>query len=40
VFERDGDRYFFAQAQMGDATSLAAVRHKEPREKNADGEDE
>ena len=36
VFERDGDRYFFAQAQMaGDTTSLAAVRHKESREKNA-----
>jgi|SRR5690349_864565 len=36
VFERDGDRYVFAQAQLaGDATSLAAVRHKEPREKNA-----
>lgn len=29
VFERDGDRYYFAQAQMaGDATSLAAVRAK------------
>jgi hypothetical protein len=36
VFERDGDRYVFAQAQLaGDTTSLAAVRHKEPREKNA-----
>ena len=36
VFERDGDRYFFAQAQWaGDATSLAAVRHKERGEKNA-----
>jgi hypothetical protein len=36
VFERDGDRYVFAQAQLaGDATSLAAVRHKQPREKNA-----
>ncbi len=30
VFERYGDRYVFAQAQMaGDATSLAAVRAKE-----------
>jgi len=30
VFERYGDRYFFAQAQMaGDETSLAAVRTKE-----------
>jgi hypothetical protein len=29
VFERDGDRYVFAQAQMaGDETSLAAVRTK------------
>ena len=29
VFERDGDRYYFAQAQMaGDSTSLAAVRSK------------
>ena len=29
VFERDGDRYYFAQAQMaGDSTSLAAVRAK------------
>jgi len=29
VFERDGDRYVFAQAQMaGDETSLAAVRPK------------
>ena len=36
VFERDGDRYVFTQAQLaGDATSLAVVRHKEPREKNA-----
>jgi len=36
VFERDGDRYIFAQAQLaGDTTSLAAVRRKEPREKNA-----
>ena len=31
VFERDGDRYYFAQAQMaGDSTSLAAVRAKTP----------
>ena len=29
VFECDGDRYYFAQAQMaGDSTSLAAVRAK------------
>ena len=36
VFERDGDRYYFAQAQLaGDSTSLAAVRHKERGEKNA-----
>lgn len=29
VFERDDDRYYFAQAQMaGDSTSLAAVRAK------------
>ena len=29
VFERDGDRYYFAQAQIaGDSTSLAAVRTK------------
>jgi hypothetical protein len=29
VFERDGDRYYFAQAQIaGDSTSLAAVRAK------------
>ncbi|HEX7772361.1 MAG TPA: hypothetical protein VF435_08055 [Pyrinomonadaceae bacterium] len=29
VFERDGDRYYFAQAQMaGDSTSLAAPRTK------------
>jgi hypothetical protein len=36
MFERDGDRYFFAQAQLaGESTGLAAVRHKEPREKNA-----
>ena len=36
VFERDGDRYVFAQAQLaGDTTSLAAVRHKEARDKNA-----
>jgi hypothetical protein len=34
VFERFGDRYFFAQAQMaGDATSLAAVRSRD-HEKN------
>ena len=31
VFERDGDRYYFAQAQMaGDSTSLAVVRPKTP----------
>ena len=36
VFERDGDRYVFAQAQLaGDTTSLAAVRHKDRGEKNA-----
>lgn len=37
VFERDGDRYVFAQAQMaGDETSLAAVRTKTDRaDKNA-----
>ena len=36
VFERDGDRYVFASTQLaGDTTSLAAVRHKGPREKNA-----
>jgi hypothetical protein len=36
VFERDGDRYVFAQAQLaGEDTSLAAVRRKESREKNA-----
>lgn len=37
VFERDGDRYVFAQAQMaGDETSLAAVRTKADRaDKNA-----
>ena len=36
VFERDGDRYVFAQAQLaGETTGLAAVRPKEPREKNA-----
>lgn len=37
VFERDGDRYVFAQAQMaGDETSLAAVRSKSDRaNKNA-----
>ena len=29
VFERDGDRYYFAQVQLaGDSTSLAAVRAK------------
>src|SRR5215217_4027314 len=32
VFERYGDRYFFAQAQMaGDSTSLAAIRTKAER---------
>ena len=32
VFERDGDRYVFSQAQMaGDETSLAAVRTKAER---------
>jgi len=32
VFERDGDRYVFAQAQMaGDGTSLTAVRTKTDR---------
>ena len=32
VFERDGDQYVFAQAQMaGDETSLAAVRSKSER---------
>ena len=31
VFERDGDRYYFTQAQMaGDSTGLAAVRAKTP----------
>jgi hypothetical protein len=36
IFERYGDRYVFAQAQLaGDTTSLAAVRHKERGEKNA-----
>jgi len=36
VFDRYGDRYVFSQAQLaGDSTSLAAVRHKEPREKIA-----
>lgn len=31
VFERDGDRYYFAQAQMaGDSTSLAVIRSKTP----------
>ena len=34
VFERYGDRYVFAQAQMADA-SLAAVRSKDRGEKNA-----
>jgi hypothetical protein len=35
VFERDGDHYYFAQAQMaGDATSLAAVRAKERGDKH------
>ena len=35
VFERDGDRFIFAYAQLaGDPTSLAAVRHKERGEKN------
>ena len=35
VFERYGDRYVFAQAQMaGDTTSLAAIRTKEPRDKH------
>ena len=32
VFDRYGDQYFFAQAQLaGDSTSLAAPRHKIPR---------
>jgi len=35
MFDRYGDRYFFAQAQMGEATSLTAVRSKEHAEKNA-----
>jgi hypothetical protein len=36
VFERYGDRYFFAQAQMaGDSTSLAAVRTKSERNDKA-----
>jgi hypothetical protein len=36
VFDRYGDRYFFSEAQLaGESTGLAAVRHKEPREKNA-----
>jgi hypothetical protein len=31
VFERDGDRYYFAQAQMaGGSTNLAASRAKSP----------
>jgi hypothetical protein len=35
VFERYGDRYFFAEAQMvGGETSLAAVRHRDRGEKN------
>jgi hypothetical protein len=30
VFERDGDRYFFAQAQLaGNSTGLAMVGHKQ-----------
>jgi hypothetical protein len=34
VFERHGDQYFFAQAQLaGDATSLAAVRTKQHSDK-------
>jgi hypothetical protein len=34
VFERYGDQYFFAQAQLaGDATSLAAVRTKQHSDK-------
>jgi hypothetical protein len=33
VFEREDDRYVFAQAQMAGETSLAAVRTKEPRDK-------
>ena len=33
VFDRYGDRYFFAQAQMaGDATTLAAVKSKAEKE--------
>ena len=36
TFERDGERYVFAQAQLaGETTSLAAVRPKEPGDKNA-----
>lgn len=35
VFERDGDRYVFAQAQLAGDTTLAALRHKESREKIA-----
>ena len=36
VFERYGNEYFFAQAQMaGDSTSLAAPRHKFPRDQTA-----
>jgi hypothetical protein len=35
VFNRYGDRYFFAQAQMaGDPTSLAAIRSKAERAEN------
>jgi hypothetical protein len=35
VFERHGDRYFFAQAQLaGDAIGLAAVRPKERSDKH------
>jgi hypothetical protein len=35
VFERYGDRYFFAQAQWaGDATGLAAMRPKEHSDKH------
>jgi hypothetical protein len=34
VFERYGDRYFFAEAQMaGDSTGLAALRNKTERNK-------
>jgi hypothetical protein len=35
VFEHYDDRYVFAQAQMaGDATGLAAIRTKDPRDKH------